>query len=1107
MAIPIITARRNYISFRKAEIIRKLGKLYIEESSKDTTIFKTDKERLKDLKVACIVDEFTYNSYAPECNIFQLTPNNWKNEIRSFQPDLLFIESAWEGKDKLWHRKISYCSEELVDLINHCRLKTVPVVFWNKEDPTYTDTFMAVAKICDWIFTTDIDCVGKYKNELKHNNVSHLHFAAQPLIHNPIEKYTRKDKFCFAGAYYHKYQERCKIFDEFSEVFISEKGLDIYDRNYHDPKPEYAFPENYNQHIKGSLKSTEIDKAYKGYHYGINMNSVSQSQTMFARRAFELMASNTIVVGNYARGIKNLFGDLTICTDDAKTLNKNLDVYCSDEMTMKKYKLQGLRKVLKQHLYEDRLNYICKKVFKRDFKSSNEQVNVVGFVETNEQAQYLETQFLNQSYDVKKLYIITDSDYKAAHCGVTIIASSLAGEYEFGKLFGEDGYVSVFNYKNYYGKNYLLDLMLTRRYLQVDAMGKAVYYKHDVDEMVLIDEFKSYVQIDSLILDRSVFSVNLFVEKSLAELREMRKVEAQNKQIFFSTDMFNFCENFQRYSCEWVDDLTIYDIGLGMEDIQLIAEGIELREGDDNAVKISGVELAKIIKSTSENLNISTTNDEFYVVSNLVEGQNEYAEINRLHTLDDYVEDGILRLKLDITGSLNVILACIFFDENKKKLTPVFVAANRQGEFEVPGGAHYFRLSIRFSGNGSGEITQLIIGEILNGMSCFLSRSNVLVLTNHYPSSEELYRNMFVHKRMEGYKKAGKIYEIMRFYEWINRGYREFDGMNITEGQEESLEMILKHGSIDTVCVHFLDSNMWSVLKNYVDKVRIIVWSHGADIQPWWRRKFNYTDDELEMAKEQSETRMTFWSEIFEKFNSMNMHFIFVSQHFADMVMQDYKVHLKDEDYSIIHNFIDTDMFGYIEKSIEKRLKILSVRPYSSRIYGNDLAVKTVLELQKEEWFGQLEFKFVGDGVLFDETVEPLNSFSNVSLESRFLTQKEIADLHKRFGIFLVPTRGDTQGVSRDEAMSSGLVPVTNAVAAIPEFVDEKSGMLVDGEDWKGMADAIRKLYYDPELFNYLSRGAAERVRNQTSYEFTIAKEIELIENIDYSSRRIENNV
>lgn len=35
---------------------------------------------------------------------------------------------------------------------------------------------------------------------------------------------------------------------------------------------------------------------------------------------------------------------------------------------------------------------------------------------------------------------------------------------------------------------------------------------------------------------------------------------------------------------------------------------------------------------------------------------------------------------------------------------------------------------------------------------------------------------------------------------------------------------------------------------------------------------------------------------------------------------------------------------------------------------------------------------------------------------------------------FWFPTRMDTQGVSRDEAMCSGLVPITNKVAAVPEF-------------------------------------------------------------------------
>jgi glycosyltransferase involved in cell wall biosynthesis len=120
--------------------------------------------------------------------------------------------------------------------------------------------------------------------------------------------------------------------------------------------------------------------------------------------------------------------------------------------------------------------------------------------------------------------------------------------------------------------------------------------------------------------------------------------------------------------------------------------------------------------------------------------------------------------------------------------------------------------------------------------------------------------------------------------------------------------------------------------------------------------------------------------------------------------------------------------------------------------------------------------------------------YENVHIEKRFLTQQQIADLHKEYGIFLVPTRMDSQGVSRDEAMASGLVPITNNVAAIPEFVDESCGILAPPEDYIAMADGIERLYNSPELFLKMSENAAERVRKQSSEENTIKREIFIIE-------------
>jgi glycosyltransferase involved in cell wall biosynthesis len=105
----------------------------------------------------------------------------------------------------------------------------------------------------------------------------------------------------------------------------------------------------------------------------------------------------------------------------------------------------------------------------------------------------------------------------------------------------------------------------------------------------------------------------------------------------------------------------------------------------------------------------------------------------------------------------------------------------------------------------------------------------------------------------------------------------------------------------------------------------------------------------------------------------------------------------------------------------------------------------------------------------------------------------EIAELHRDYGIFLCPSRGDTQGVSRDEAMSSGLVPVTNRVGAIPEFVDASCGMLADAEDVSALAEGIERLYAAPELFLTLSEQAAARVRRQSSPDCTTAREVALI--------------
>lgn len=1074
----------------RQEIASVLNISYEQRVSASFDAKRIEGRKQKEIRVAAIMDRFTLDCFQPECILTELTPQDWRAEMEQAKPDLLFIESAWQGKDGLWHGKVNHCSVEISELTEYCHERSIPVVFWNKEDPVYTDVFMNTARCADIVFTTDMECIQKYKTELGHDRVYHIHFAAQPKTHNPIEKYERKDKFCFAGAYYHRYEQRCKIFDAFSKHFIETRGLDVYDRNYPSPRPEHKFPDFYNPYILGRLDPSEIDVAYKGYTFGINMNSVTQSQTMFARRVFELLASNTVVVGNYSRGVKNYFGDLTICTDDAKTLKNTLEQYCCDEDTRDRYRLLGLRKVLTEHLCEDRLDEIIQKVYGVSVKPELPMVTVLAHASNQKDLEKIQKAFDRQCYENKKLVLITD-EQENVRPGETVYQPEQFASISLSEIC-KNGYLAYFAHDDWYGENYLLDLVLTTRYGSYNVIGKAAYFTGNAAGMQ--NRKAAYRPADCLMVRRSIISADCLGELTGAELSETTEWKKPN---MVSTDGFQYCESWIEDSCAKASDLEVFDQGIPKTVMDETAERIMPMLVSFNAVKIDANEICDVKIPNRVPLTVKKEDKYAVITSNLPEGQHHYVYLKRKIPVADLIEDGKITVHFRGNGNLSLVCGCVFYDAAGNKLDVKYPKLGRKEQIEVPANADCMQLLYRPRESGIAKLECVELGGCAQGGKygdCYLLRSNVLILSNHYPSYDALYRNMFVHKRVMGYKEKGYIFDIFRMHVYATPQFREFEGINVLDGYREELLGILSSGRIDTICIHFLDREMWEILKPFIGKIRLIVWLHGAEIQPWWRREYNYhTKAELDDAKRVSDERMAFWKEVFSFEKQSYIHYVFVSQYFCDEIFEDNKIQLDPSQYSIIHNCIDTEQFTYEPKDAEQRKKILSIRPYQSDKYANDLSAKAILELAKEPWFSELDICMIGNGPLFDEILAPLKKFPNVQCRQEFLTQGDIAELHKKYGIFLTPTRMDAQGVSRDEAMSSGLVPVTNAVTAIPEFVDETCGILAPAEDFVEMAAGIKKLYENPDLFLQMSKNAAARVRSQTSKEYTIYKELDLI--------------
>ncbi|MBA1239559.1 glycosyltransferase, partial [Pseudomonas kunmingensis] len=1055
------------------------------------------------LKIACIMDDFTFGSYQPEAQLQQLTPTAWQAELEDFQPELLFIESAWRGKDELWGSKVGHNASELQQIVRWCKTRGTPTMFWNKEDPVHFETFLTTAKQFDFVFTTDMDCIHRYKAALGHDRVYFLPFACQPSVHNPIELYERKDAFCFAGAYYARYPERTRDLGNFVAKLPEFRPVEIYDRNYGKNDPNYQFPAEYQPFIVGTLPFSEIDRAYKGYRYAINLNSIKQSQTMFARRVYELLGCNTVTVSNYSRGVRLMFGDLVITTDSGEEMVRRLQALAGNEESSGKLRLAALRKVMLEHTYEQRLNYIVAKVSGTPVSNPLPKVAVLAYARTEEELQAILASFQRQAHTASSLYLLLGRKVQQPTINAPRVhffrRKDIDGK-RIAEVIGGAPMLAGMVAEDYYGPNYLLDMAIATRYSSANAFGKVTRYQWGEPECELAEPGHAYHKVGSLQLRCAVVHSHLFTEFDCFEWCRALPSSRYGEGSLLAIDPFNYCQGGALGELEavqrTVDDLVL-DTGFAIEELQARAEAIGPAERTTVDIPEIPLQQLQAIFSPCLSRNVTFQMEEhgWLVTSILEDGKHEYIYAAKDLTPEELGGKEQLKFFLDVTPGLNLQLVMLFLDAQKQRISHVIKHANRNKVVDVPPETAFIRVGWRVYQSGCAEIKSLLLGHKDLQPAEMLGQAEHLLVTNHYPSYDDLYRNGFVHTRVRAYAESGMKVDIFRLREDEPIRWHEFQNADVTTGSQNALRKMLKSGRYRHVLVHFLDPNMWDVLKDFIDDIRVTIWVHGAEIHPWYRRKYNIeTPEQEEKAKAQSAVRMSFWRGLLQPMPA-NLHLVFVSNYFANEVMEDLGFRLPEGSYSVIHNPIDTELFSYAEKDSEHCKKILSIRPFATRQYANDLTVKCILELSKKPIFDQLRFTIVGDGVLFEETITPLRQFDNVHIQQKFLTQPEIAALHKEHGIFLCPTRWDSQGVSRDEAMSSGLVPVTTAVAAIPEFTDESCAILAAEEDYQGLAKGIEALVGQSALFGRMSESASFRVKRLTEKSVIIKKEISLLTN------------
>lgn len=319
------------------------------------------------LKLGLVADELTSSCLRHECAVIELTPSNFRAAFKRNRPDLVFVESAWNGRRDAWKYGIAaYPSHPtrsntaLRQLVAQARDLGIPTVFWNKEDSVHFERFIDSASLFETILTVDASCVPRYRKVVGSDiRIDALPFAVQPALHSYSGIDPSRRGSNFVGSYSrHIHDKRRERQDLLLSCAASTLGLTVYDRNSDRRSSEYRYPPLPGLVVQPKVPHEQTAAIYTRSLVSLNVNTIDDSPTMFSRRLIEIMACGGLAVSTPALSIDRWFRDYchTVDTrDEADALLGRIarDGYSAEDHARM---TEGAAYIAREHTYRRRLD-------------------------------------------------------------------------------------------------------------------------------------------------------------------------------------------------------------------------------------------------------------------------------------------------------------------------------------------------------------------------------------------------------------------------------------------------------------------------------------------------------------------------------------------------------------------------------------------------------------------------------------------------------------------------------------------------------------------------------------------------------------------------------
>lgn len=519
--------------------------------------------------VFCILDEMSQISWGDVLCLEHLTPNNWQIKLRN-ESWPVFMESTWRGKDASWRcAMVRNCSsmpiaKTLRDLLATARKLEKKIIFWNKEDPLHFNNFLPIAQLADVVLTTDSNSIEQYRAAVPGLKVGCMRFAANSKLCNPAERlYGEAGTVCFAGSnYVRNHNDRLIQLKMLLPVIERFSGV-IYDRNLVSGDHSLSFPQRYRSYLRAPLPFADMVSEYKRFKFFLNVNTITDSPTMMARRVYELLACGTPVISWPSRALETQFHGIVQFATSARQASNIMENYLDDEEKWKKLSHLGYREVMRKHTYRHRMRILAKYAGMQ-WHERPSSIAILALASSSAHIEKLLDSICCQNQDNMEIVIgmrglpTASREYLAAQIrnrrpDAPLAVLDIPADMTEGKAIAHlaaraaSDYCAIMDETCFYFPNYLADMLLPFTYTDAGIAGKVEVWQwlRGIDETHLLNpgcghRFNSEIIPSTLICQRKLLLEQSGLWQGVDDLPSFIHAARSEGITVYSADSYNF---------------------------------------------------------------------------------------------------------------------------------------------------------------------------------------------------------------------------------------------------------------------------------------------------------------------------------------------------------------------------------------------------------------------------------------------------------------------------------------------------------------------------------------------------------------------------------------